>query len=99
ISVSDTIYIGFRQSVDEFIPIGLDRNTESARNIFYNTTGIWENDSTLTGNLMIRPRFSEVSLPTGIHPQQHKPLVRIFPNPVNGQVWIEGTFETVNVMD
>lgn len=99
VSVSDTIYIGFRQSVDEFIPIGLDRNTESAGNVFYNTTGIWQNDSTLQGNLMIRPRFSEVSLPTGIQAQHKKPLVRMYPNPGNGQIWIEGTFETVRVLD
>jgi len=58
--VNDTIYIGYKQFYDEFIPIGLDKNNNNSDKIFFNTNGSWEQNNLINGSLMIRPKFSKV---------------------------------------
>ena len=58
--VKDTIYIGYKQFDDDFIPIGLDKNNNNSDKIFFNTNGSWEQNNLINGSLMIRPKFSRV---------------------------------------
>ena len=58
--VNDTIYIGYKQFDDEFIPIGLDKNNNNSDKIFFNINGSWEQNNLINGSLMIRPKFSKV---------------------------------------
>lgn len=85
IIVSDTIYIGFKQFSNEFIPIGLDKNHNNSDKIYFNTNGIWEQNNLINGSLMIRPRFSKVTeYLTLIEDNFKKDFIRIYPNPTDG---------------
>jgi hypothetical protein len=77
--VRDTFYIGFQQFTDNYIGIGLDKNTTggSAR-IFTNTNRQWVQNDRIEGSLMIRPQFRN-----GLNYVLSTPLdmVRFYPNP------------------
>lgn len=87
--VRDTIYIGFRQSTDIFLPLGLDKNTNTGDRIFFNIVGTWEQNTSIQGSLMLRPRFGKGDLITAL-PEQLKPEIRIYPNPARTNIRIEG---------
>lgn len=76
-------YVGWIQTTEDLLNIGMDVNTVSNNKIFYNITGDWTK-SKFKGSLMIRPVFGK-SLITSLSP---KPKfsdnidVKIFPNPV-----------------
>lgn len=53
-AISDTFYVGMLQSYPVYYYVGLDRNTDSHLNNYYNVTGTW-NQSSFPGSLMIRP--------------------------------------------
>ena len=46
----DTIYIGYKQFDDDFIPIGLDKNNNNSDKIFFNTNGSWEQNNLINGS-------------------------------------------------
>ncbi|MEO1255565.1 MAG: T9SS type A sorting domain-containing protein, partial [Bacteroidota bacterium] len=96
--LSDTFFIGYQQSVNEYIGIGFDRsNPEASQYIFENRTGVWEQNRRLTGALMIRPVFSSVdSLVTGI---QSSPKLTVYPNPTKGWLTIDGEYQSISLID
>lgn len=47
-------YVGMEQRTDDNLNIGYDWRNDASENIFFNTTGVWQN-SAYTGALMIRP--------------------------------------------
>ncbi len=56
--ITAPFYVGWIQNTKDLLNIGLDRNTNSTGNMFYNIAGVWYN-SLITGSWMIRPVFGE----------------------------------------
>lgn len=98
VAVSDTFYIGYEQSVNDFFPIGLDKHgiTQSG-NIFINLDGVWEPSNIIDGNLMIRPVFG-FKKAVGFEDEIFKGII-IYPNPNEGVFNIRGEFDHAKVMD
>lgn len=96
--VSDTFYIGYEQSTDDFFPVGLDKNgnTQSG-NIFINLDGVWELSDEVSGNLMIRPVFG-FEKAVGIEEELFRDI-KVYPNPNHGIFTIKGIFEKAVVLD
>ena len=96
--VSDTFYIGYEQSVDDFFPVGLDKYGKVQNgNIFINLDGVWESSNKIDGNLMLRPVFG-FEKAVGLEEELFRDVV-LFPNPNNGTFTIIGEFEYGEVMD
>ena len=96
--ISDTFYIGIRQNVTGFFGIGLDKNTDSGEEIFFNTTGSWEPNSTITGSLMMRPVFSFTKA-VGLEDELMLSKIRLYPNPARSQFVMEGEFDGAVICD
>ncbi|WP_420315839.1 T9SS type A sorting domain-containing protein [Ekhidna sp.] len=98
IVLSDTFYIGYEQSKNDYIGIGFDRsNPDASPHIFENKTGEWEQNVRLTGALMIRPVFEKIdSLVLGNERIQE---TIIYPNPTNGIVRVSGDYHSVTLND
>jgi len=76
-------YVGWIQTTEDLLNIGMDLNYVANDKIFYNITGTWTNSNYL-GSLMIRPVFGKV-LPTAnqeIKDFKQNNVVKIYPNPV-----------------
>ncbi len=92
VTVSDTFYIGYVQSTDEFFPVGLDKSRDSHDEIFVNTEGnVWEQGMKTSGSLMLRPVFGSGKA-VGIQEDLFRDN-KIYPNPTTGKVTIEGRFD------
>jgi len=90
--VSDTFYVGYEQSVDDFFPVGLDKYGPSkSGSIFINLDGVWEPSNIIEGNLMIRPVFG-FKQAVGFEDELFKGI-KLFPNPNQGDFTIKGEFE------
>lgn len=100
IFVSDTFFIGFTNlaSTQQWLGIGLDKNTDSFDKIFYNVDGNWLPNTDLHGSLMMRPHFTTEEPIVGIKEDQLTTL-SVYPNPSNGRLKIEGTFNNIQLMD
>ena len=95
--VTDTFYIGYEQLTNAFMSIGFDKQHDAGERIFYNVMGDWIPNTDHHGSLMIRPYFGD-NTPTGISEETFvKP--RIYPNPTNGVIRVEGMFERLTVYD
>ena len=98
VAVSDTFYIGYEQSVDEFFPVGLDKYSKSqGGNIFINLDGVWEPSNIIEGNLMLRPVFG-FKKAVGFEDEIFKGI-NIYPNPNDGIFIVEGEFEYGEILD
>jgi len=98
VAVSDTFYIGYEQSVNDFFPVGLDKYGKTQRgNIFINLDGVWEPSNVIDGNLMLRPVFG-FKKAVGFEDELFKGI-SIYPNPNNGVFTIKGEFEYGEIMD
>ncbi len=103
ISVTDTFYVGWQQTSNDLLTVGLDVNTDSRNQIFYNITGIdWQANRELAGSLMIRPVFGNIT--TSVEPQipasASESAYRLFPNPATGPVsWTIPGVTSVQVFD
>ncbi|MCG8306731.1 MAG: T9SS type A sorting domain-containing protein [Cytophagales bacterium] len=96
--VSDTFYIGYEQSVNDFFPIGLDKfGKAQSGNIFINIDGVWESSNIIEGNLMIRPVFG-FEKAVGFEDELFGDIV-IYPNPNRGDFSIKGNFERASLTD
>lgn len=88
IVVLDTFYIGYQQTSNDFIAVGLDKNTDTGDRIFYNISGVWAPNLTVKGSLMMHPRYTD-ELVTGIHNEMtHQ--ISVYPNPTNGVIHLSG---------
>ncbi|WP_421764975.1 T9SS type A sorting domain-containing protein [Ekhidna sp.] len=96
--LSDTFYIGYQQSKNEYIGVGFDRSNPAASEYIYeNKTGQWEQNTRLIGALMIRPVFERIdSLVLG---NEKKLVAKVYPNPTNGVLHIEGTYHSISLRD
>ncbi len=99
IVVQDTFYIGYQQNTNEFVPLGLDVNTNTANKIYFNVAGAWEMNTEIIGSLMMRPRFGPGDTVTGIDEKIIPKLIDVYPNPTSGQVYIEGDTDYLKIID
>jgi hypothetical protein len=83
IAVNDTFYIGFEQSFDERLPVGLDKNTDSGEKIFFNVRGIWEQNRDIRGSLMMRPAIFLGEITSAENSLEQRSPV-LYPNPNQG---------------
>ncbi len=98
VAVSDTFYIGYEQSVDDFFPVGLDKNGNPQHgNVFINLDGVWEPSNIIDGNLMIRPVFG-FKKAVGFEDELFKDIL-VYPNPNEGIFKIKGEFDYAKIMD
>lgn len=97
IRVSGEFYIGYTQFTDDFIHVGLDKTNDQGDKIFYNVAGAWAQNEEVAGSLMIRPHvslaapFAESEVPGN--------SLRIYPNPSQGILNIEGRFSQLRIFD
>ncbi len=82
-------YVGFTQNTNQFLNIGVDKNTNSQSKLFYNVTGTW-NPSPFFGSLMLHPVFGGYSEFTGIADAQKQATseLMVYPNPANDRLFI-----------
>jgi hypothetical protein len=104
IAVQDTFYVGYQQeSTDRFLIIGFDKNTDTNERIFFSVSNDWEQNTELQGSLMIRPRFDRerAQLVTDLPDEEVVPTadLTVFPNPTNGLVRVQGTYDRLRVVD
>jgi hypothetical protein len=97
IKVNGPFYIGFAQFTDDFIFVGLDKTNDFGEKIFYNVVGAWVQNKEVKGSLMIRPH---ISLDTPfIEAEIPDEKLRIYPNPVESYLNIEGIFSQIRIFD
>lgn len=97
--LSDTFFLGYEQSKNEYVGIGFDRsNPDASSYIYENSNGEWEQNVRLSGALMIRPIFSTIDslvLSTKKEELTHK----VYPNPTTGLIQIEGSYQSITLID
>ncbi len=83
-----TFYVGFTQNTNQFLNVGVDKNTNTQSKIFYNVSGSW-NTSPFVGSLMVHPVFGAASEFTGILNTDNKTNdFSLYPNPANDRLFI-----------
>ncbi len=103
--VSKKFYVGWIQNTTATIGVGYDKNSSSGSKIFSNTAGSWQQNTTLQGNLMIRPVFGNcpagskggciVSTTTAVEVKR----TYAFPNPNHGQFYLPPSVLGLQVID
>jgi len=88
IDVIDTFFVGYLQTTVNFLPVGLDKNTQNGNKIWFNITGVWERNVNVDGSLMIRPRFGNNPI-TAIESELTNSYT-IYPNPTRGKFTVKG---------
>ncbi len=86
IEVDGRIHVGFQQTTKAKLNIGMDRNINTRKKIWFNTSENWENTS-FEGSLMIRPVFAAGNTDRiiGINERAASsvPDPKIYPNPAD----------------
>ncbi len=84
--VNGFFYVGWRQTTNDNLNIGFDRNTNSSDHIFYNVDGTWRK-SMYEGSLMIRPMFGDL-FNVGINEKISQPQTSFsaYPNPLRTNI-------------
>jgi hypothetical protein len=97
VTVSGSFYVGWKQNTATVIPVGLDKNTDSGDNIYFNTNGVWEQNTNVRGSLMIRPIFGKGGPNVGLEEEMFgsKP----YPNPNKGNFFLPGAAESIKIFD
>lgn len=96
--VSDTIYIGYQQSTEDFIGIGFDRtNADATSELFTKVSDTWEQNTSLSGAMMIRPVFGQDSTFILHHPEETSNY-RIYPNPSEGWVKVNQPHQSLKIL-
>ncbi|MFL5763444.1 MAG: T9SS type A sorting domain-containing protein [Bacteroidia bacterium] len=80
-------YVGFLQNTNQFLNIGVDKNTNTQSKIFYNVSGPWYN-SPFAGSLMLHPVFGSASEFTGIEPVAKAKDLSLYPNPAGEELHV-----------
>jgi len=87
IAITDTFFIGWIQTTDGFLNVGLDINRITYQKMYFNINGNWQMSS-INGALMMRPVFGK-RISTGIPAITEVPGLKLFPNPASDQLNIE----------
>jgi len=101
IFVQDTVYIGFVQATDEFLAVGLDKNTNSAEHMFYNVDGNWRDNEYVQGSFLMRPRFDKAIAADFVpgNPGNANLDPDIYPNPSGGTFVINAVFDDIFIVN
>lgn len=91
------IFIGYREENDEPVSIGFDKNSNSATNLFYNQSGVWEANTFFEGSIMIRPVFDRANVTVGNKDEQQRPEFFLYPNPSKGLLEYDGEFDSMEI--
>ena len=92
--VRGTIYIGFEQHSTNYINLGFDRSNNTADNVFYHTSGQWQ-QSYLSGSLMMRPYFGYQAV-AALQQVAHEAFdVRLSPNPCKNVLCVDYAENTI----
>jgi hypothetical protein len=87
--VTDTFYVGWQQNTNDILAVGLDKNTDSGNQLFYNIAGQWMQNTTVQGSAMIRPVFGQITtvgLDKEAEEEQSAKAFVLYPNPTRGIV-------------
>ncbi|MCF6352217.1 MAG: T9SS type A sorting domain-containing protein [Cyclobacteriaceae bacterium] len=100
IFVTDTFFIGFTNlsSTQDWLGVGLDKNTDSSDKIFVNVDGTWTPNNTVQGSLMMRPYFVKDPPILGIK-KDESVVIDVYPNPSNGRLHIDGSYKSINLIN
>ena len=84
VPVSDTFYIGWRQSSADRLNIGFDKNVNRKQDIFYNLGTGFQN-TIFNGDLMMRPVFTSAMDNVASIPvlENKNYRLKVYPNPAN----------------
>jgi hypothetical protein len=84
-------FIGFDQNTTQPINIGVDKNTNTQSNLFYNTSGSWMNPP-FTGSLMMRPVLGSDAEIVGVSDNgsitSKNERFIVYPNPADDKLYI-----------
>jgi hypothetical protein len=96
--VGKRFFVGWKQSSAAVIAIGLDKNTDSGSRMFFNTNGTWEQNTKITGSLMMRPVLGrgKAGPNTGLAEQIH---FAPYPNPSTGTIYLSGSVGEVMMLN
>ena len=83
-----TFYVGWEQTTDDLLNIGLDKNNNANEYMYYNVGSGWLNSSYL-GSWMIRPILSMNQIVSNI-PNKNN-IYSVYPNPATHNLFIEST--------
>lgn len=97
IRVSGEFYIGFTQFTDDFVHVGLDKTNDQGSRIYYNVGGAWAQNDEVAGSIMIRPHVS-IARPF-MESEVPESVLRLFPNPTQGVLNVEGRFSQLRIFD
>lgn len=96
--VTSRFFIGWKQNSSAVIPAGLDKSNDTGSEMYFNVTGTWEQNSIVSGSLMIRPVFgSGNGAVINNTPDESKPV--IFPNPSAGQFYVSDEASGIRIFD
>jgi len=101
-----TFHIGLQQNTNQFLNIGVDKNTNSQNMISYNVAGSWLH-SPYEGSLMMRPVFGAAAdfLVSDEVKNNATADYVVFPNPTNDKLYIRAknenysTFVNYSIID
>jgi hypothetical protein len=100
VRVTGDFYVGWKQISSASIPVGLDKNNDQGDKIYYNTNGIWVQNVTVKGSVMVRAVFGNPHLGggpiTGVDSERVTP---IYPNPTRGVCYLPVHAESVIAYD
>ncbi len=95
VRVQNRFYVGYTSPA---VRIGLDYNNNTADRIFVDVGGGWYQNTDVNGSLMIRPRFGKgVDNPVGI--PEEVVTIQAYPNPNNGEFYIDSKTKLVQVIN
>ena len=98
--VEDTFYVGFKQNNNNFLPVGLDKNTNSSNKIFYKVDGMWNQNTVINGSLIIRPVFGKTNyVLTPINEIEIERGLNIYPNPSNGKFYLSEAADMIFILN
>ncbi|MFN0047875.1 MAG: T9SS type A sorting domain-containing protein [Cytophagales bacterium] len=80
----DSFYVGYKQITDDLLAVGWDKNTNSAKRIYYNLSNKWFPYEDSEGSLMIRPVFGNYNYLLSAKNSIDKLDFILYPNPTNG---------------
>ncbi|SIN70386.1 T9SS type A sorting domain-containing protein [Algoriphagus halophilus] len=98
IQVSGEFYIGYAQFTNDFIHVGLDKSNDQGDKLYYNVLGAWEENTEVQGAMMIRPHVS-VDAPFEESSVPEARLIKVFPNPVETILNLEGSYSDLRIFD
>ena len=81
-----TFYVGWEQTTNDLLNVGLDKNNEANNYMFYNVGAGW-NMSSYPGSWMIRPILSMNEITSSVINMNAE--FKVFPNPATSELFIE----------